>query len=54
MFNFHNYDSLAHFDSNKNDPRKKANQEDEIDEHVIQLLHYATKGDIKQIQRYVR
>ena len=52
VFNFHNYDSLAHFESTKNDPRKKDSQDNEMNDNVAQLLHYASKGDISAVQRY--
>ncbi|VDL85877.1 unnamed protein product [Nippostrongylus brasiliensis] len=50
-FNFHNYDSLLHADSNKHDPRRRIGNRDT--ELVVSLLFAAKYGDFEVVRRYV-
>uniref|UniRef100_A0A7E4UNM0 glutaminase n=1 Tax=Panagrellus redivivus TaxID=6233 RepID=A0A7E4UNM0_PANRE len=48
-FNFHNYDSLAHTESNKFDPRKRHGELEK--DQVVSLLFAAKAGDLNTIRR---
>ncbi|WKX94233.1 hypothetical protein Q1695_011471 [Nippostrongylus brasiliensis] len=48
-FNFHNYDSLLHADSNKHDPRRRIGNRDT--ELVVSLLFAAKYGDFEVVRR---
>jgi len=50
-FNFHNYDSLSHGDSDKIDPRK--NNVEAHGQHVVNVLFSAANGDLGALKRYV-
>uniref|UniRef100_A0A7E4W0G2 glutaminase n=1 Tax=Panagrellus redivivus TaxID=6233 RepID=A0A7E4W0G2_PANRE len=49
QFNFHNYDSLAHNESEKFDPRKRVGDREK--NQVVSLLFAAKAGDINSIRR---
>ena len=48
-FNFHNYDSLAHNESEKFDPRKRMSDRDK--DVIVSLLFAAKAGDLNTIRR---
>lgn len=48
-FNFHNYDSLAHNESEKMDPRRKDGDREK--DQIVALLFAAKAGDINTIRR---
>lgn len=48
-FNFHNYDSLAHNESQKFDPRRRVGDREK--DKVVSLLFAAKAGDINTIRR---
>ncbi|KAK0395019.1 hypothetical protein QR680_001068 [Steinernema hermaphroditum] len=49
-FNFHNYDSLAHAESTKFDPRKRIGEHQR--DQVVELLFAAQAGDLNAIRRF--
>jgi len=49
-FNFHNYDSLAHAETTKFDPRKRVGDFEK--DQVVSLLFAAKAGDINAVRRF--
>lgn len=49
-FNFHNYDSLSHNESQKFEPRRRVGDREK--DLVVSLLFAAKCGDINTIRRY--
>ncbi|TMS34706.1 hypothetical protein L596_002242 [Steinernema carpocapsae] len=49
-FNFHNYDSLAHAESTKFDPRKRIGEHQR--DQIVELLFAAQAGDLNAIRRF--
>lgn len=48
-FNFHNYDSMAHNESKKFEPRRRVGEREK--DLVVSLLFAAKSGDLNTIRR---
>lgn len=48
-FNFHNYDSLAHNELQKFDPRRQVGEREK--DKIVSLLFAAKAGDLNTIRR---